>query len=434
MRASGKALALAALFFGGNLAGDDAIRAGGEHDAVVADAVRDAALDAHLREMREAGVTHFPADALPAAVREALGLRAGERIPVERFFDPAFQDAMVRHGITEAIPLESYEPSAAVLADPGVRAAVRGAFGPGAEIIATPEVLRALNDHPGDSEKLRDAVERSIDELPPTMREQLASGFQLPGEARHAGSAPLERLPTEEVLAKLDRGTRDALAPFRDILDDHWALTDAMPTMTKRERRAATKFLARMRKPAPPPVDSPYAKATERWRKQGYRDAPGAPRGTALLATIEQTERSAREDGVPGNAPTQAQFDEHMGGEFIAPVPDELIAPGSKAHVLAEAGGVVRLYSRSAFDGAVLLVEETEADAFFPRDPNLTIAGHPATVSWSLFENGVWTTTVAGYDGRRVHHITVEKKLDGAQRERFVRLAADIIEEASLTR
>ena len=189
-----------------------------------------------------------------------------------------------------------------------------------------------------------------------------------------------------------------------------------------------------MRKPAPPPVDSSYAKATERWRKQGYRDAPGAPRGTALLATIEQAKRSAREDGVPGNAPTQAQFDEQMGGEFIAPVPDELIAPGSKAHVLAEAGGVVRLYSRSAFDNAVLLVEETEADAFFPRDPNLTIAGHPATVSWSLFENGVWTTTVAGYDGRRVHHITVEKKLDGAQRERFVRLAAGIIEEASLTR
>ena len=142
-----------------------------------------------------------------------------------------------------------------------------------------------------------------------------------------------------------------------------------MPTMTKRERRAATKFLARMRKPAPPPVDTPYAKATERWRKQGYRDAPGAPRGTALLATIEQTKRSAREDGVPGNAPTQAQFDEHMGGEFMAPVPDELIAPGSRAHVLAEAGGVVRLYSRSAFDDAVLLVEETEADAFFPREP-----------------------------------------------------------------
>ena len=94
----------------------------------------------------------------------------------------------------------------------------------------------------------------------------------------------------------------------------------------------------------------------------------------------------------------------------------------------------MRLYPRSTFDGAVLLVEETEADAFFPREPNLTIAGHPATVSWSLFENGVWTTTVAGYDGSRVHHITVEKKLDGAQRERFVRLAASIIEDASMTR
>lgn len=437
MRTSGKALVLVALLFGGNLAGDDAVRVGGEHDVAVADAVRDAVLDAHLGEMREAGITHVPADALPAAVREALGLHDGERIPVERFFDPAFQDALVGHGITEALPVESYEPSADVLARPDVRAAIHGAFGPGVNIIATPEVLQALNDHPDDHEKLRDTVEQSIGELPTPMREQLASGFQLPGEARHAESVPFERLPTDEVLAKLDRGSRDALTRFRDLLDDHWALTDAMPTMTKQERKAATKFLAHMRKPSPPPLDSPYARATEQWRKQGYRDAPGAPRGTTLLAAIEQAQRSARDRAVSGNAPTApAQFDEskHLRGETLASVPDELLAPGSKSHVLAEAGGVVRLYPRSTFDGAVLLVEETEADAFFPREPNLTIAGHPATVSWSLFENGVWTTTVAGYDGSRVHHITVEKKLDGAQRERFVHLAASIIKDASLTR
>ena len=63
-----------------------------------------------------------------------------------------------------------------------------------------------------------------------------------------------------------------------------------------------------------------------------------------------------------------------------------------------------------------------------------TIAGHPANVAWALFENGAWTTTVAGYDGRRVHHVTVEKKLDGAERDRFVRFASDIIEEAAVRR
>lgn len=139
-------------------------------------------------------------------MREALGLSIDAQISVERFFDPAFQEAMVKHGIAEAVPAERYEPSAEVLASPGVLAAIREAFGPRADIIATPEVLRTLNDHPGDHEELRDAVERSIGELPPMMREELASGFQLPGEARHPGSVPFERLPTDEVLAKLDRG------------------------------------------------------------------------------------------------------------------------------------------------------------------------------------------------------------------------------------
>ena len=169
--------------------------------------------------------------------------------------------------------------------------------------------------------------------------------------------------------------------------------------MTKREREAATKFLALMRKPSPPPRDSDYAKATERWLEQGYRDAPGASRGTVLPAAIVQAEGSAREHAV-GNAPTApVQFDEPRNGEFAAPVPDDLIAPGSKRHVLTKGGGIVRLYSRSTFDDAVLLIEETKADAFYPRDPNLTIAGHPATVSWSLFENGDWTTTVAATTG-----------------------------------
>ena len=425
MRALPRLLAAGALFTLAIVAGDEPYRVDGEHDAAIVDAVRDAILHRQLLKMRESGVAHVPADALPATVREALGLRDGELVPVERFYDPAFQEAMAQHGIAEAFPPEVYEPSVEVLADPDVLAAVRAAFGPRTEIVATPEVMRALNDHPSDHAKLREAVERSIDDLPRDLREELTRGFRVHGEGpQHPpGSLPFERLPTSEVLAKLDEGSRAALAPHRDLLDDHWALMDAMPSMSERDRAAASKFISRMRKPTPPPADSDYAKAVRRWREQGYRDAPGAPRGTALLASIEAGMLSAREAAAGDEPPTApARFDgSEEWDDSLAPVPDALIAAGSRTHVLVEetgratTTGAVRLFTRSVFDDALLLVQESDADAFYPRDPNLTIAGHPANVAWALFENGAWTTTVAGYDGRRVHHVTVEKKLDGAE-------------------
>lgn len=437
-------LLVAALLIAGSVACDEPHGVDGELDAAIADAARDAILKRHLREMRESGFTHFPADALPATVRDELGLREGERVAVERFYAPAFQDAMAKHGSGQGITLDVDELPAEILADPDVLAAIHAAFGPGVDIITTPEILRALNDQPSDHE-LHAAVELSIDDLSPAAREEISRRLQARGETpQHPpGSLPFERLPTDEVLAKLDEGSRTALAPYRDLLDDHWALMDAMPAMTQHERDAASKFISRMPKPRPPAADSDYAKTVRRWRERGYRDAPGAPRGTVLLATIEQANLRARERAADGNAPiAPAPFGElkEWSGDSPAPIPDELIAPGSKTHVLAEgagsaaATGAVRLYTRSVFDDALLLVEEFEADAFYPRDPNLTIAGHPATVGWALFENGAWTTTVAGYDGRRVHHITVEKKLDSAERDRFIRLASDIIEEAAFRR
>ena len=41
----------------------------------------------------------IPADALPAAVREALGLSASTIIPLEKFYDPEFQEAMLEHSL-----------------------------------------------------------------------------------------------------------------------------------------------------------------------------------------------------------------------------------------------------------------------------------------------------------------------------------------------
>ncbi|MDE0063026.1 MAG: hypothetical protein OXU72_09585 [Gammaproteobacteria bacterium] len=48
------------------------------------------------------------------------------------------------------------------------------------------------------------------------------------------------------------------------------------------------------------------------------------------------------------------------------------------------------------------------------------------------YADGEWSTTVAGFDGRRVHHVTVEAKLEEAERQTFVRFATTMIEEAAL--
>ena len=369
-----------------------------ERTATVADAIGDAIFNAQLDKMRETGMPDIPANALPVAMQEALGLSADTAIPLERLYDPEFQEALLEHGLAGAVPADglSVEEQMEILTQPEVVEAMREAYGPDIGIVATPDILRALRDHPGDNKEFRAAIERSLNDLPPEVRNDLAHGFQFADEPLYPGlaePAPQERLPTDEVLAKLDSDSRDALAGHRHLLDDHRALTHAMPSMTERERRASSKFIAQMYKPTPPPVDpdSEHGKALARWREQGYRDAPGAPRGTTLLATIEQAHLYARQNADEGDLPsTQAMYDEFMAlhGESVPRTPDRLVAPGSRNHALTGPGEVTRFYSRSVFDDAVLMVEQIEADAFFPRDPSLTIAGHPASVLWALHENG----------------------------------------------
>ena len=89
--------------------------------------------------------------------------------------------------------------------------------------------------------------------------------------------------------------------------------------------------------------------------------------------------------------------------------------------------GSSQIYSRSAF-GPRLHVEESNAANFIPHIPNLTIAGHDGTVTWEKHDTGAWTTTVSGFNGRKVFHVSVETKLDGHLRDQFVEMARTIIE------
>ena len=338
----------------------------------------------------------------------------------------------LEHGALEAMPTgDPYEATPNVLTSPGVLEAIRREH-PDAVVIDDTAVLRAFRDHADDNEALRAALEAAVDNLSDEHREVLAHGFQLPGDTGHTlNSLPYERLPTEDVLARLDPADRDLLATHRDLLDDHWSLMDAMPSMNEDERAAASRFISRMRRTSGPGT-SEYDEAAERWRQQGYRDMAGAPRGSALLFAVQQSEKFEGEDAGIHPPSTYATLPEFVDAGSLPHVPDEFVMPDSRNHVLPGVDHAVRLYSRSTFDGALLMVEQTRADAFLPRDPSLTIAGHPGNVSWTLHGKGAWTTTVAGYDGRHVHHITVEAKLEGPEPDEFVRFATGIIEAASV--
>ena len=203
----------------------------------VADAVRSAVLQAEGDRLREAGITGIPVDDLPEAFVRSLGLEPGTTISVERFLDPAFQDALVEHG--KGLPEREavFEPSAEVLADPAVLEAVRDRFGPNATVLTDPGVVKAF----------RETEDRTA--LRASLKELLGDNFQLADShdvELPVDSIPWERLPTAEVLDRLTPEDRGLLKPYGDLLDDHWALTDAIPGMNPDERGPATRFLGTM--------------------------------------------------------------------------------------------------------------------------------------------------------------------------------------------
>lgn len=380
----------------------------------VADAVRNAVLQAEGTRLREAGITSIPVDDLPDAIVRSLGLQPGTSISVEKFLDPAFQDALLKN--RKVLPESEgvYEPSAEILAEPAVLEAIRDRFGPNATVLTDPQVVEAF----------REAEDRA--DLQASLEELLGDAFQLADSrdvAKPVDSTPWERLPTAEVLDRLTPEDRRLLKPYRDLLDDHWALSDAMARMHADEREAATRFLGRMRRGSGEPGPGPESVL-----------AP-TPRGSELLATLRQVDSGITPAGEHGALlpATRDEFEQLVDLRPLVRVPAAYLQDDSENHVLPGIDQATRLFSKSAFGKeALLLVEQSDAAGFRPHDANLTIAGRPGTVTSTQYADGKWTTTVAGFDGKRVHHITVEAKLDDAERQEFVRFATALIEEAGL--
>ena len=78
--------------------------------------------------------------------------------------------------------------------------------------------------------------------------------------------------------------------------------------------------------------------------------------------------------------------------------------------------------------GGVLYAETTQYDQVYLDDPNLRILGRDASVTTSRYADGVCATTVTAFDGWYMYEVTLEKKLEGEERDEFVRMAIEMIE------
>lgn len=405
---------------------------------------------------RSNGYPDIPVEVLPVEVREALGLTAGT-IPPEVFYGPRMQQALEKHlvpvawdGSAETI-IDASHPSVTERERQEIRQVVEREFGPNAVVVTSPEILRAFEEHAGDEAALRTAIEAAIPSLSAEMQQSLQAGFHIQMEdvdlplRKDGGGMTPERLPTEEVLARISLESQTALAAHRDLLDDHWELIRSLPNLPAETRRAAEEFLGRLQEPVPAAslLPAERLREIERAKERGYFEKRGAPMATQLLATIEQSRlldsdmaahslsRSASErDGFSahGKQPFYWDMDDYLAMHPDLPtVPATHVAAGSRNFVVPAQRGSSQIYSQSAF-GPRLHVQEFNAANFTPHIPNVTIAGHDGTVTWDKHDTGVWTTTVSGFNGRKVFHVSVEAKLEGGMRDGFVEMATTIIE------
>lgn len=274
------------------------------------------------------------------------------------------------------------------------------------------DILEAIEAD--DDDRLRQA----LSDMAGGVEVRLPSDDDLRQHDEEAIYEPRERYPTDEILARMRPERVEALADYRHLLDDDWALIDALDKMDSRTRAAAREFLGKSRPPEPieaieamipPELKEQIRLAQER----GWYEVDSPARGQSLLREAARLDAS---DGAARLARSSlSDYDEYVPGTAASYSFD---MPG---------GGRLEVVADTVF-GGVLYAEKSEAGHVYPNDPNLHILGHDASVTTSKYADGVWATTVTAFDGSYRYRITLEKKLEGENRDKFVRMATAMIE------
>ena len=330
----------------------------------------------------------------------------------------------------------------------------------------TPEMLRAgtammATDDPQEHRRI---IQEAIPSLPEELQRQLAYGFQIVDESNMPSPAPpgAARMSVDEALASLPDGMRESLRGYEDRLVDERTLFRALGSMPKEAVKAALRaHELRFPDPVKEKYDAQLKARVERTaattRELGYYPSKKQiPEPEELLMRIRQVHLMRGSE--PGPPPAQknppspfaaipefaafrefAAFQEFAAFRKIAEyeqasgnpapyLPAYGIPAGTEAYIGPRGTeGMARVFADSDFGGP-LAITENPADKVIYPNPNLTVFGRDASVQLIKYRDGGWSTYVRAFDGQRSFRVGVAARLEGQQRDDFIRFARDVIE------
>ena len=330
----------------------------------------------------------------------------------------------------------------------------------------TPEMLRAgvammATDDPQEHRRI---LQEAIPSLPEELQQQLAYGFQIVDESNIPPPTPpgAARMSVDEALASLPDGMRESLRGYEDRLVDERTLFRALGSMPKEAVKAALRaHELRFPDPVKEKFDAQLKARVERTvattRELGYYPSKKQiPEPEELLMRIRQVHLMRGSE--PGPPPAQknppspfaaipefaafrefAAFQEFAAFRKIAEyeqisgnpapyLPAYGIPAGTEAYIGPRGtDGMARVFADSDFGGP-LAITENPADKVIYPNPNLTVFGRDASVQLIKYRDGGWSTYVRAFDGQRSFRVGVAARLEGQQRDDFIRFARDVIE------
>lgn len=119
---------------------------------------------------------------------------------------------------------------------------------------------------------------------------------------------------------------------------------------------------------------------------------------------------------------------ERSTGQLVPSMPAHIVGTDTDAYIGVWAnGGIGRVYADSMW-AAPLVVTKTPVDRVIFHNPNLSIFGQDAVTDQVRYQRDSWATYVTAFDGRYAYRVEVAAKLDGEDKDAFVRFAKNIVE------
>ena len=109
----------------------------------------------------------------------------------------------------------------------------------------------------------------------------------------------------------------------------------------------------------------------------------------------------------------------------IADVPADYLNSNSENFIIPKSTSITRIYSHSAF--GLLKITEYLGDISYVYDTNIQIAGQAAVFFHTKNQGQKWTSTISTSNGLKVFLFESNRRLNGAQKDRFIALAEAVV-------